>query len=187
MPNGDPYGQHNGRHAGEDRSRTRGQGERGSHGESAGGRSEHYARQRDAEQLRAGYSRGDWQRDERGDWPRNTRSEPAWDPQRGPARAYPGAWQEDRYDGSRSDDRNGFRHAGHDIGHDPSARAFPRAGWHPGADERGAGSGSRDVREHERGSGAHHLQDAGRRLVGKVRRLVRNPKNYKRSDERIRE
>jgi osmotically-inducible protein OsmY len=31
------------------------------------------------------------------------------------------------------------------------------------------------------------LQDAGRRLLGRVERIVRNPKNYKRSDERIRE
>ena len=30
------------------------------------------------------------------------------------------------------------------------------------------------------------LEDAGRRLIGKVKRLVRNPTNYKRSDERIR-
>jgi hypothetical protein len=50
------------------------------------------------------------------------------------------------------------------------------------------GRSERDLREpRHRSELGQRLEDAGRRLVGKVRRLVRNPKNYKRSDERIRE
>jgi hypothetical protein len=125
----------------------------------AGGRSEDFSRQRDAEQRRAGYSPRDWDRQ---DWPRNTRSEPDWDPERGFARSGD-RWEEDRYDGSPRYDRN---EAG------PAARGF--------------GDGPRGY-EGEHGRFGQQLSDAGRRLLGKVRRIVRNPKNYKRSDERIRE
>jgi BON domain len=107
---------------------------------SAGGRSEGFSRQRDAEQLHAGYSSKDW---ERSAWPRNTRSE------------------EERDDGSPRYDRN-------EPG--PAARADP------GRDRSG-----------ERGSFGQRLADAGRRLFGKAERIIRNPKNYRRSDERIRE
>jgi hypothetical protein len=125
----------------------------------AGGRSEDFSRQRDAEQLRAGYSPREWDRQ---DWPRNTRSEPDWDPERGFAQSGD-RWEEDRYHGSPRYDRN-----------------------ESGSAQRGDGYTPRGA-EGEHGRFGQQLSDAGRRFLGRVNRIVRNPKNYRRSDERIRE
>lgn len=163
---------------------------------SAGGRSESFSRQRDAEQLRAGYSPRDWQRH---DQPRNTRSEPDWDPERGMARPWerefePGGerWEEERYYGSPRYDRNEF--GPERRGHSPYGyeggygRGYGRESERQGARHLPDWGPAMD--EPER-SGQHHLgqqlSDASRRLIGKVKRIVRNPKNYRRSDERIRE
>jgi hypothetical protein len=154
----------------------------------AGGRSEDFSRQRDAEQLRAGYSPRDWDRQ---DWPRNTRSEPDWDPERGFAQRGD-RWEEERYDGSPRYDRNesgrGYGYGargdegGYDRGNEPRGRedTRQRADWGP--EQRGEPG-----RADEHGRFGQQLSDAGRRFIGKVKRIVRNPKNYKRSDERIRE
>jgi hypothetical protein len=158
----------------------------------AGGRSDDFSRQRDAEQLRAGYSPRDWDRQ---DWPRNTRSEPDWDPERGFAQRGD-RWEEDRYDGSPRYDRNesgpaqrGYGYGargytgGYDRGYEQRGREDTRQLPDWGPELRGGEPGRAD----EHGRFGQQLSDAGRRLLGKVKRIVRNPKNYKRSDERIRE
>lgn len=162
----------------------------------AGGRSEDFSRQRDAEQLRAGYSPRDWDRQ---DWPRNTRSEPEWDPERGVAHSGD-RWEEDRYYGSPRYDRNesgspqrGYGSRGYEGGFDRGyEQRFEQRGHGEREDTRHLADWGPQHRNEPGHSGEHgkfgqQLSDAGRRLVGKVKRLVRNPKNYKRSDERIRE
>lgn len=156
----------------------------------AGGRSESFSRQRDAEQLRAGYSPREWDRQ---DWSHNTRSEPDWDPERGFARGGD-RWEEERYDGGSRYDRNESRPAGRGYESRGPQGGYQRD-FEPGRyyDER---EGARHLAdwgpELREGRGEHsrlgqQLSDAGRRLIGKVKRIVRNPKNYRRSDERIRE
>lgn len=148
----------------------------------AGGRSEAFSRQRDAEQLRAGYSPEDW---ERHDWPRNTRSEPDWDPERGLARSGD-RWEEDRYYGSPRYDRN--ESGPGQRGYSPYGR---EGGYGRSYERQGEPEGARQLpdwgRSDEHSRLGQQLSDAGRRLIGKVKRIVRNPKNYRRSDERIRE
>jgi hypothetical protein len=162
---------------------------------SAGGRTENFSRQRDAEQLRAGYSPGEWDRQEPS---HNTRSEPDWDPDRGFARSGD-RWEEERHDGSPRYDRNenrpagrGYETRGYQGGYQrdfepgryderEGARHLPD--WGPQRSE----ARHDDTRRGEHGRLGQQLSDAGRNLIGKVKRLVRNPKNYRRSDERIRE
>jgi hypothetical protein len=156
---------------------------------SAGGRSEGLSRQRDAEQLRAGYSPRDW---ERQDWSRNTRSEPEWDPERGVARDTNRRWEEERQDYvSPRYDRNEIEprrrgSAGPDY---YGERGFqqPEHWRSERRDERSAPDWGEPERHREPEGFGQRLSDAGRRLIGKVERIVRNPKNYRRSDERIRE
>jgi len=215
----------------------------------AGGRSEAYARQRDGEQMRAGYGSEEWQHEHT---VHNVRSEPHWDPSsaRGtwdPAGSHAGThgnWEDDRYYGSPSygsDDssrtrdyrsegsignrgrewleESRYRGPGQAQGFGSRESYNRNVGGYGASDfrgergfdsdrnygERGASGfgvyGSRHDIRSERGyqspdyerSGQHdeslgqQLSDAGRRLVGKVKRIVRNPKNYTRSDERIRE
>lgn len=157
---------------------------------SAGGRSEGFSRQRDAEQRRAGYSPTEW---ERQNWSHNTRSEPEWDPERGVARDTGRRWEEERYDyvtppydrneikprprGSAGPDygERDFQHSGRKLGERHDQRSWsPATDWGPDP-------------HHEHGGFGQQLSDAGRRLIGRVKRIVRNPKNYQRSDERIRE
>jgi hypothetical protein len=156
--------------------------------DSAGGRSERYAEQRDREQAGAGYRAHDWERQPESY--RNTRSEPHWDPSdprqtrdRDAARSAPGErWRADDsfsepsyYAGSR-DDTGPLRYE--PGGYPQGLRPAGARDW----------NSERDLREPRHTSElGQRLEDAGRRLVGKVKGLVRNPKNYKRSDERIRE
>jgi hypothetical protein len=175
----------------------------------AGGRSERYARQRDQEQLRAGYPARDWERDPRSY--RNVRSEPDWDPspRHGGGQFHPeDAYAERRYGRERGPGEHGVgsgwrgseaswrdeRWRADDSFSEPSEYYEPTR-YEPGGfpqglrplDDRSFRS-ERDLREpRHRSELGQRLEDAGRRLVGKVKRLVRNPKNYKRSDERIRE
>jgi len=215
----------------------------------AGGRSEAYAQQRDGEQMRAGYDRQDWDRQQP---THNVRSEPHWDPSSSPGSWDPagshagthGNWEDDRYHGSPSygDEQERLRSSREQSGGNRArgwqedsryrSQGQPQGlgsrdinnrnvGGYGASDfrgergfdsdrnygERGASGfgvyGSRhDIRSGQddyRGQGfggerphhdeslGHQLADAGRKLVGKVKRLVRNPKNYTRSDERIRE
>lgn len=146
MANRQPYGGTNGRDLRFEESR----GQR----DSAGGRSESYSRERDAEQRRAGYPGEQWSRQKGAQ--HNVRSEPHWDPTEGypaqPRHEYAAARDELR----QARDRGS--HAEHREGHEASF--FGRE---------------------------HPVRDAGRYLAGRFRRIVRNPKNYQRSDERIRE
>lgn len=203
------HGQHTGRNG-----RQRPFEERGRHDEQqqAGGRSERHARERDQEQVRAGYPARDWERNPQGY--RNVRSEPEWDPsyRRGgshfqaddvyPERRYPAErerrWAGERdYRSSETGSEPSWRHErwrADDSFTEPSEYYEPLR-YEPGGFPQGLRpASSRDWRsERDLREPRHHselgqrLEDAGRRLVGKVKRLVRNPKNYKRSDERIRE
>lgn len=110
-----------------------------------------------------------------------------------PARGFAGergAWGSRGYDQGLRDDRWRADDAFSEPGeyHEPTR-------YEPGGFPQGLRpAGGRDWRsERDLREPRHHtelgqrLEDAGRRLVGKVKGLVRNPKNYKRSDERIRE
>lgn len=138
--------------------------------QSAGGRSERHAQQRDQEQLRAGYRAIDWERD--ASHYRNTHSEPHWDP------------------GVHARDQRGQHWSAQKPGrYEPSG--FPQ-GLRPAGsrdwDSRHDWETERELREPRHHSElGQRIEDAGRKLIGKVKGLVRSPKNYKRSDERIRE
>jgi BON domain len=209
------HGQHTGRNG-----RQRPFEERTRHDEhqQAGGRSERQARQRDQEQVRAGYPAREWEREPQGY--RNVRSEPHWDPSYRPvgsqfhpedryAERYPGERERrDAYERAQGSSGPGFGGGGRgseqsfrherwradDSFTEPSEYYEPTS-YEPGGFPRGLRpADARDWRsERDLREPRHHselgqrLEDAGRRLVGKVKRLVRNPKNYKRSDERIRE
>ena len=56
----------------------------------------------------------------------------------------------------------------------------------PGGSRRSSPEFEREFRQHEQSLGSE-IGNAGRRLIGKIKRVVRNPNNYTRSDERIRE
>jgi hypothetical protein len=190
--------------------------------QSAGGRSERHAQQRDQEQFRAGYRASDWERDP--SRYRNTRSEPHWDPDTSERerhwnteRTYPEGshftaphagvprderWRGERDEQWRADDpysapmryeRSRFqgdtRRFEEPQRYEPGG--FPQ-GLRPAGsrdwDSRRDWESERELREtHHHSELGQRLEDAGRRLIGKVKGLVRSPKNYKRSDERIRE
>lgn len=184
------HGQHRGRDARqrpfEERSRQFDEHTPREQYQQAGGRSERFARQRDQEQMRAGYPARDWERDP-GRY-RNTRSEPRWDPGAEPQYRDDQRW---RADDAFSEPAEYHEPTRYEPGGFPQGLR-PAAGrdWDSSRDWNRSSSWDteRDLR-----SPRHHselgqrLEDAGRRLVGKVKRLVRNPKNYKRSDDRIRE
>jgi hypothetical protein len=159
-----------------------------------GGRTEQYAHERDREQRSAGYPERDWERDQESH--RTVHSEPDWDPTRfaRPQRkfgsdAVPSTALDDErrahygYDDGYDVDqrRNGNVASGgrNDASNSEFARGFPGG-------RRSAEQFEQDYRHHEQ-SLSSEIGNAGRRLIGKVKRLVRNPKNYTRSDERIRE
>lgn len=173
----------------DERQRERGQAQQ------SGGRSERFAHERDREQRRAGYAPHDWERREESY--RTVHSEPDWDPtrlshdQRGFSYdAYPSTPQDSErrahygYDdaaeleqrrmraGRQADDRHEWRES---LDWGPSYRnSSPQF--------------ERDFHEHEHEQSlAGEIGNAGRRLIGRIKRVVRNPKNYTRSDERIRE
>ncbi len=186
MPNG-PYNQGGRRETGRHQEPSYDQSRRAQ----SGGRSEHYSHERDREQRRAGYAPHDWERDEESY--RTVHSEPDWDPTR---------LTHDRrgfgYDAMPSTPRDGERraHYGYDDDRELEQRriggSYPRSDFstdygRASLDSRHASPEfERDYRQHEQ-SLASQIGNAGRRLIGKLERVVRNPKNYTRSDERIRE
>jgi hypothetical protein len=166
---GDAPGRYQERHDEEPRAQPR----------SGGGRSEGYAHERDREQRGAGYAPHDWERNEESY--RTVHSEPDWDPSR---------LSHDRrgfnYDAWPSNPRDDARRAryGYDDGHDVEQRRL-----HSSASAGSRGSSpefEEQYRQHAQSLGSE-IGNAGRRLIGKLKHIVRNPKNYTRSDERIRE
>jgi hypothetical protein len=192
-----------GRRDAQGRYEDRGQHEGRGQARSGGGRSESYARDRDREQQHAGYSPREWERDEESY--RTVHSEPDWDPNRiSRGRRDPG--YDAQPSGPRDDERRS--HHGYDETYELEQRRLRSAAGgrelrnvaqepnYYALDARygNTASGSRhsssefehDYRQHELSVGSE-IGNAGRRLIGKIKRLVRNPKNYTRSDERIRE
>jgi osmotically-inducible protein OsmY len=198
MPNG-PYSQGGRRETGRHQQPSHEQGRRAQ----SGGRSEHHAHERDREQRHAGYGPHDWERNEESY--RTVHSEPDWDPTRlsHDQRGF-------HYDAMPNTPRDGERraHYGYDDDYElqqrrihgayarVEARGYAREQYNDGfstdyghapLDSRHASPEfERDFRQHEH-SLASEIGNAGRRLIGKIKRVVRNPKNYTRSDERVRE
>jgi hypothetical protein len=142
----------------------------------SGGRSESFAHERDREQREAGYAPRDWSRGQEAY--RTVHSEPDWDPSRIPHD------REFDYDRAASAPRDQQRRAHYgDEGNEFEQRRMSSA---PHGSRQSSPEFEYQYRHHDQ-SLASEIGNAARRMVGKVERLVRNPKNYTRSDERIRE